>query len=77
MATEAENRLAELKEAADEYFSKEKTRLQAEYDFLDAISKKRGGSVGLQDLNADGASVILIDTINDYLGKPTSPADEA
>ena len=69
MATAAQ-RLDELKKAADEYFSKEKTRLTAEFDFLDAISKKRGGSVGLQDANAEGASSILVDSINEYLGKP-------
>lgn len=76
MATTAEDRLNELKQAADDYFSKEKTRLQAQYDFLDSISKKRGGSVGLQDVNAQGASKILVDSINDYLGSPNTPTDE-
>jgi len=69
MATATE-RLAELKTAADEYFAKEKVRLNAEFDFLDAISKKRGGNIGLQDANAEGASVILVDSIDEYLGKP-------
>ena len=72
MAT-ATQRLAELKAAANEYFAKERLRLTAEYDFLDAISKKRGGSVGLQDVNAKGASVILVDSINEYLGKAREP----
>jgi hypothetical protein len=72
MATAAD-RLKELKDAANEYFAKEKLRLNAEYDFLDAISKKRGGSVGLQDANVSGASRILVDSINDYLGRPLQP----
>lgn len=76
MASEASKRLEELKKAASEYFTKEKNRLNAEYAFLDNISKKRGGSVGLQDLNAEGASKILADSINDYLGKPVSPTEE-
>ena len=69
----ATERLDELKAAADEWFAKERLRLEAEYDFLDAISKKRGGSVGLQDANAAGASQILVDSINDFLGQPLQP----
>ena len=61
-------RLEELKAAAEEWFKSEKKRLNAQYDFLDAISKKRGGVV--DDVNAEGASKILADSINDYLGKP-------
>lgn len=76
MAGDAVKRLNELKKAATEWFSSEKKRFNAQYDFLDAISKKRGGTIGLQDANADGASKILVDSINDYLGRPTSPADE-
>jgi len=76
MAGEATKRLEELKQAAQEYFTSEKTRLNNQYDFLDAISKKRGGVVGLQDANAEGASKILVDSINDYLGKPPAPAEE-
>lgn len=68
MAT-ARQRLDELEQAANDYFSKEKTRLEAEFSFLDSISKKRGGNISLQDLNADGASKILVDSINSYLGK--------
>lgn len=71
MAGKAVQRLNELKQAASEYFTSEKKRLQAQYDFLDAISKKRGGTVGLLDANADGASKILADSINDYLGRPS------
>lgn len=66
----AKDRLQELKDAADDWFSKEKKRLQAQYDFLDNIAKKRGGSVGLQDANAEGASKILANSIDDYLGAP-------
>lgn len=67
----ARKRLDELEKAANEYFSKERTRLEAEYKFLDAISKKRGGNVALQDINSAGASKILVDSINEYLGKVT------
>jgi hypothetical protein len=66
----AKQRLDELQTAENEWYAKEKTRLEAEYNFLDAISKKRRGNAALQDLNADGASAILVDSINDYLGKP-------
>jgi hypothetical protein len=76
MAGDATARLAELKQAASEYFTAEKQRLNNQYNFLDAISKKRGGTVGLQDVNAEGASKILVDSINDYLGKPPAPAEE-
>lgn len=67
------DRLNELKEAANEYFAKEKLRLNAEYDFLKAILEKRGGSVGLQDANVEGASKILGDSISYYLGEPIKP----
>ncbi len=67
----ARQRLDELEAAANDYFSKEKTRLEAEYRFLDAIGKKRGGNVALQDINSAGASKILVDSINDYLGRAT------
>ena len=63
------DRLNELKNAAADWFDKEKQRLQAEFDFLDAIGKARHGSKGLQNLNTQGASVILSNSINDYLGK--------
>ena len=74
--TPQEDRLNELKEAANEYFALEKTRLNAQHDFLDAIAKKRGGDVGLLDANAEGASKILVDSINEYLGKPLEPATD-
>lgn len=73
MPRESQDRLDTLESAAAEYFSSEKKRLEAEYSFLDAISKKRGGTVGLQDANAEGASQILADSINDYLGRPNEP----
>ncbi len=76
MAGDAVKRLDELEKAANEWFTSEKKRLNAQFDFLDAISKKRGGTVGLQDANADGASKILVDSINDYLGRATSPSNE-
>lgn len=69
MAGAATKRLNELQTAASEYFSSELKRLNAQYDFLDAISKKRGGTIGLQDANAAGASDILVDSINEYIGK--------
>lgn len=65
----AKTRLDELEQAANDYFSKERTRLEAEFKFLDAIAKKRGGNVALQDINSAGASKILVDSINDYLGR--------
>jgi hypothetical protein len=70
----AQERFNELKSAAEEYFKKEKQRLEAQYSFLDAIVKKRGGDVGLQEANAEGASRILANSINDYLGKPIKPS---
>lgn len=76
MAGDAIKRIDELEKAANEWFASEKKRLNAQFSFLDAISKKRGGTVGLQDANADGASAILVDSINDYLGRATSPSDE-
>ena len=72
MATAVE-KLAELEAAADEYFSLERARLNAQYDFLDAIAKKRGAGISLQDLNAAGASQILVNSINEYLGRPLKP----
>lgn len=72
----ATERLKELESAAKEWFAKERKRLEAQFDFLDAIAKKRGGSVGLQDANAEGASKILVNSINEYLDKPLSPPDE-
>ena len=69
--TTARQRLDELETAANDYFSKEKTRLEAEFQFLDSISKGRGGNISLQDLNADGASKILVNSINAYLGRIT------
>lgn len=72
----AKKRLDELQTAAKEYFTAEKKRLNNQYAFLDAISKKRGGTVGLQDANAEGASRILVDSISEYLGKPATPAEE-
>ncbi len=74
---DAVKRLEELKTAAAEYFAAEKKRLNNQYSFLDAISKKRGGTVGLQDANAEGASKILVDSINEYLGRPVAPKEEA
>jgi hypothetical protein len=71
MPTASKN-LDDLKQAAAEYFASEKKRLNAEFSFLDAISKKRGGVAGLQDANAEGASKILVDSINEYLGKAIS-----
>jgi hypothetical protein len=71
--TPSEQRLADLKKAADTWFGQRRRYYNAEYDFLDEISKKRGGTVGLQDANAVGASVILEISINEYLGKAPEP----
>jgi len=71
MPGESQKRLDDLEAAASAYFSSEKKRLEADYAFLDNISKKRGGTVGLQDANAEGASKILADSIDDYLGRPS------
>ncbi len=68
--TTARQRLDELEKAANDYFAKEKTRLEAEFTFLDNISKKRRGNAALQDINSEGASAILVDSINEYLGRP-------
>ena len=68
----AVKRLEELEKAAAEWFASEKKRLTAQYEFLDAISKKRGGTIGLQDANAEGASKILVDSITDYIGRPST-----
>ena len=73
MAEDALKRLKELEDAAKEYFSSERKRLQAQYTFLDNISKTRGGTIGLQDANAEGASKILVDSINHYIGRPNEP----
>lgn len=62
--------LKTLKDAAEKYFNLQEQYINNEYNFLDAISKTRGGVVGLQDENAEGASVILTGALNDYLGKP-------
>jgi hypothetical protein len=66
-------RLDALQKAFEEYFDKEKKRITAQVDFLEAIAKKRGGTVGLQDLNAEGASKVLENSINDYLGRALEP----
>jgi hypothetical protein len=71
--TDSEKRLDELKKAADSWFIKQRKYYEAEFDFLDQISQKRGGTVGLQDANAQGASVILVNSINEYLAKAPEP----
>lgn len=73
MATPSEDRLKNLKQAADTWFGKQERYYNAEYDFLDQISKKRGGTVGLQDANAQGASAILENSIKEYIGKAPEP----
>ncbi len=74
MAGQSSN-LDTLKQVATTYFTSEKKRLNAEYDFLKAIASKRGGVAGLQDANASGASKIMVDSVNAYLGSPLSPDD--
>lgn len=58
--------LDKLKQAADDYVSKEKKILNAEYDFLDAILKARGFSK-LEQHNNEKAGEILIKSILDFL----------
>lgn len=77
MADTAAQRLDTLKQNADDWFSKRKNQLNAQFDFLDNIAKKRGGSVGLQSANADGASKILANSIDDYLGSPLEPSTDS
>lgn len=74
MASDPTQRLSDLKTAADTYFSGEITRLNNQYDFLNAILQKRGGSVGLQDANSAGASEVLVDSLKEYLGTSLKPA---
>lgn len=69
MSGKATARLEELNKAATEYFDKETKRLNAQYDFLTAMAKARGGAVGVQDINAEGAAKILVDSIDEFLGK--------
>lgn len=76
MASRAQ-RLDELKAAATEYFTGEKKAIEGRFQFLDNISKKRGGSTGkFEDANDKGASVLLANSINDYLGEPLKSSDE-
>lgn len=63
-----EERIAELETAANEWFAAERARLEAEYAFLDAISKKRGGK--LQKDNAQKVADILANDLNEYLNEP-------
>ena len=75
MATTAsQDRMKALKAAADQWFKDQKAYIDAEYDFLNSIAATRGGTVGLQDANAAGASAILANSINDYLGQPLEPS---
>jgi len=69
----AVERLAELEAAANEYFALERTRLTAEHDFLTAIAKKRGANISLQDINSVFASKLLVNSIDEYLGRIPKP----
>jgi len=66
----SKDKLDELDKAAKDYFKKERVYLDAQYKFLDAISKKRGGSVGVQDANANESSQVFAKFIETYLAKP-------
>jgi len=73
----AKDRLNRLKKEGQKWIAREQERLTKQADFLEAILKARGGSVGqLQDANAEGASEILEDSINDYLGRAAEPKKE-
>lgn len=63
-------RLEELKTAQAEYFAKERTRLQADSDFLRAVLAGRGGAVSVQDIATKRVGGVLIDSVSDYIGKP-------
>lgn len=65
--------LSTLQQAFKTYVDKETKRINAQADFLTAIAAKRGGTVGLQDANAQGASQILSNSISEYLGQPVDP----
>ncbi len=73
MSQEAQDRLSVLEEALTSYIAAERKRLQAQYDFLTNIARRRGGTVGLQDENAEGASKILVNSLEDYIGRPIDP----
>lgn len=76
-ASTRSQRLGELKAAATEYFSGERKNIESRFQFLDAISKKRGGSTGkFEDANDKGASQLLANSINDYLGEPLQAPSE-
>jgi hypothetical protein len=72
----SQDKIDELEKAAKDYFSNERIRLDAQWKFLDAISKKRGGSVGMQDSNAYESSQILSKFITDYLSTPLGAKEE-
>lgn len=61
-----EDKLQKLENAAKDYINKEKKRLNAEYDFLDAILRARGYSK-LEDHNSEKAGDLLIKSITDFL----------
>jgi hypothetical protein len=55
--------------AAQEWFQKEKRRLQVEESFLKKVLTARGGSVTVEDLVAEPVEQVLVDALKAYLEK--------
>lgn len=62
-----DERLEQLRQAAKEYIEKEKKALNAEYDFLDNILKKRGIN-RIDNANTSTASNLFVSSLSDFLG---------
>lgn len=62
-----DQRLDELKRAAQKYIDKEKKQLNAEHDFIENILKKRGSNK-IEDTNSNSASGIFVSSLADFLG---------
>ncbi len=62
-----DQRLDELKKAAQKYIDKEKKQLNAEHDFIENILKKRGSNK-IEDSNSTSASGIFVSSLSDFLG---------
>lgn len=67
LAMTPDQRLDELKQAAQKYIDKEKKQLNAEHDFIENILKKRGSNK-IEDTNSNSASGIFVSSLADFLG---------
>lgn len=66
--TEIRNeKLDQLKEALDEYYEKEKARLEDEAKFLRSVLKGRTGSERLSRSNSSEAEQLVSNDINSFL----------